>query len=57
MSAEYDDLPDPVKVEVSRFAEINLAWLARVLAAATGQDGEACERRARAIFAAVAERS
>jgi len=54
MSAEYDDLPDPVRTEVSAFAEINLAWLARVLAAATGQDAAACGRRASAIFAAVA---
>ena len=54
MSAERDDLPDPVRAEVSAFAEINLAWLAKVLTAATGLDGVACERRARAIFAAVA---
>lgn len=54
MSAEHDDLPDPVKREVSAFAEINEAWLAKVLAAATGMDDAACGRRARAIFAAVA---
>lgn len=54
MSAEHDDLPDPVKEEVSRFAEINVAWLAKVLSAATDLDTAACERRARAIFAAVA---
>lgn len=54
MSAEYDDLPDPVKQEVSAFAEINVAWLAKVLSAATDLDAAACQRRASAIFAAVA---
>ncbi|MFG1201822.1 TetR/AcrR family transcriptional regulator [Xanthobacter aminoxidans] len=54
MSAEHDNLPDPVKEEVSTFAKINVAWLAEVLKAATYMDTAACERRARAIFAAVA---
>ena len=54
MSAEYDDLPDPVKQEVSNFAEINVAWLAKVLSVTTDMEAAACERRARAIFAAVA---
>ncbi|WP_294641329.1 TetR/AcrR family transcriptional regulator [uncultured Aureimonas sp.] len=54
MSAEHDDLPDPVRQEISRFAEINVAWLTRVLSAATDMETGACERRARAIFAAVA---
>ena len=54
MSAEHDDLPDPVKQEVAAFADINIAWLKRVLSAATDVDPAAGERRARAIFAAVA---
>lgn len=54
MSAEHDDLPDPVKQEVSNFAEINVAWLAKVLSVTTDMEATACERRARAIFAAVA---
>jgi TetR/AcrR family transcriptional repressor of nem operon len=54
MSAEYDDLPDPVKTEVLAFADINVAWLAKVLAAATDLTVEDSEPRARAIFAAVA---
>lgn len=54
MSAEHDDLPDPVKQEVAAFADINIAWLKRVLSAATDLDPAASERRARAIFAAVA---
>ena len=54
MSAEYDDLPEPVKKEVLAFADVNVAWLARVLSAATGMNAEESEQRARAIFAAVA---
>jgi TetR/AcrR family transcriptional repressor of nem operon len=54
MSAEYDDLPEPVKKEVLAFADVNVAWLTRVLAAATEMNAEESEQRARAIFAAVA---
>ena len=53
MAAEYDDLPDPVKTEVQAFADVNVAWLARMLAAAS-VPGNGYETRARAIFAAVA---
>jgi TetR/AcrR family transcriptional repressor of nem operon len=53
MGAEYDDLPDTVKTEVQTFADINVAWLARMLAAAAIPRAK-CETRARAIFAAVA---
>jgi hypothetical protein len=34
MSAEYDDLPEAVKNEVQTFADVNVAWLSRVLSAA-----------------------
>jgi TetR/AcrR family transcriptional repressor of nem operon len=54
MAAEADDLPAPVTREVRTFADVNVAWLARVLVAArlaTAQDSEA---RARAMFAAIA---
>src|SRR5215475_14408831 len=34
MAAEYDDLPDAVKTEVQTFADVNVAWLARMLASA-----------------------
>jgi TetR/AcrR family transcriptional repressor of nem operon len=54
MGAEYDDLPEPVKKEVQTFADVNVAWLSRVLSAAAGVSPEESERRARAIFAAVA---
>ncbi|NWB89284.1 MULTISPECIES: TetR family transcriptional regulator [Pseudomonas] len=54
MAAEYQDLPEEVKREVLAFADINVAWLAKVLSD-TGLAGvEVCERRARAIYTAVA---
>ncbi len=54
MSAEYDDLPEAVKTEVQAFADVNVAWLSRALAAAAAVRPEESEKRARAIFAAVA---
>ena len=64
MSAEYDDLPAAVKTEVQAFADVNMAWLGRTLAAAGlvegglveggPVEGGPVETRARAIFAAVA---
>jgi TetR/AcrR family transcriptional repressor of nem operon len=54
MAAEYDDLPDAVKQEVRTFADVNVAWLRRVLSAAAVVSAEESEQRARAIFAAVA---
>ncbi len=54
MSAEYDDLPGPVKTEVQAFADVNVAWLGKVLADAKVVDPKASEERARAVFAAVA---
>ncbi|MDQ0472166.1 TetR/AcrR family transcriptional regulator [Labrys wisconsinensis] len=54
MSAEYDDLPEPVKREVMTFADVNVAWLAKVLSAATEMSADESQQRARAIFAAVA---
>jgi TetR/AcrR family transcriptional regulator, transcriptional repressor for nem operon len=54
MAAEYDDLPEAVKKEVQAFADVNVAWLSKVLSAAAVVDFGESERRARAIFAAVA---
>ncbi|WP_122587817.1 TetR/AcrR family transcriptional regulator [Pseudomonas viridiflava] len=54
MAAEYEDLPEEVKSEVKAFADANVAWLAQVLADAGLGSAEKCERRARAIFTAVA---
>jgi len=50
MTAESDDLPDAVKAEVQRFADVNIDWLEKVLSAAGIKDSKT---RARAIFAAV----
>jgi len=52
MAAEYDDLPDAVKTEVQTFADVNVAWLTRMLSAASVPASKR-ETRARAIFAAV----
>ncbi|TIO29000.1 TetR/AcrR family transcriptional regulator [Mesorhizobium sp.] len=54
MSAEYDDLPELVKKEVLAFADVNVAWLTRVLSAVTEMNADESVQRARAIFAAVA---
>ncbi len=54
MAAEYDDLPEAVKKEVQAFADVNVAWLSKVLSAATVVNSGESEPRARAIFAAVA---
>jgi TetR/AcrR family transcriptional repressor of nem operon len=54
MGAEHDDLPARVKKEVQTFDEVNVAWLSKVLSAARVVKSGQSERRARAIFAAVA---
>jgi TetR/AcrR family transcriptional repressor of nem operon len=54
MAAEYDDLPEAVKKEVQTFADVNVAWLSKVLSAAAVVNSEESEQRARAIFAAIA---
>ena len=53
MAAEYDDLPPAVKKEVQAFADVNVAWLSKVLVAAKVVSAKKSELRARAIFAAV----
>ena len=54
MAAEYDDLPDAVKQEVQAFADVNVAWLSKLLSAAGVVKSRESTQRARAIFAAVA---
>lgn len=54
MAAEHDDLPEQVSREVEAFADVNVKWLAEVLADAGCGIGADCERRARAIYTAVA---
>ncbi|HEY0301593.1 MAG TPA: TetR/AcrR family transcriptional regulator [Rhizomicrobium sp.] len=54
MAAEYDDLPAAVKIEVKIFADVNVAWLAKVLSATDPSGGSAATgQRALAIFAAI----
>ena len=53
MSAEYADLPEIVQREARGFADVNVAWLAKVLVMAKLVEREGSEDRARAIFAAV----
>lgn len=54
MSAEVDDLPDAVKQEVRTFADVNVAWLSKLLVATRLVNSRKSEQRARAIFAAIA---
>jgi TetR/AcrR family transcriptional repressor of nem operon len=54
MSAEYDDLPTGVQKEIQAFADVNVAWLSKNLAAAGLVAKKQSEARARSIFAAVA---
>jgi TetR/AcrR family transcriptional repressor of nem operon len=51
MAAEHDDLPEAVRGEIRAFADVNVAWLSRMLSAAGAV--EPVDQRARAIFAAV----
>ncbi|GAB0120312.1 TetR/AcrR family transcriptional regulator [Acidisoma sp. 7E03] len=53
MSAEYADLPDIVQREARRFADVNVAWLAKVLVMAEVVVPAQSEARALAIFAAI----
>lgn len=54
MAAESDDLPEVVKMEVKAFADVNIAWLSKVLVEAGVVTSDESEWRARAIFAAIA---
>lgn len=51
MAAERDELPEEVRVEVSRFSDTNVEWLAQALA--SGAPGPDPSARALAIYAAV----
>lgn len=54
MAAEYEDLPESVRIEIQAFTDINVAWLSRVLSTADETKAGKSKDRARAIFAAVA---
>ena len=53
MSAEYANLPETVRRETQGFADVNVAWLAKVLVMAGVAKPEGAAARARAIFAAI----
>ncbi len=53
MSAELDDLPPEVRIEVDKFAEVNVGWIETVLAQAKPEAGKQdLKEHAMAIFAA-----
>ena len=54
MSAQFDDIPDAVKKEVQAFADVNIAWLKKMLIAAKVTGPREAERRARAIYSSIA---
>ncbi|WP_455826740.1 TetR/AcrR family transcriptional regulator [Pseudomonas graminis] len=54
MAAEYRDLPEGVKTEILAFADLNVAWLAARLTEIAPDSAEHSERRARAIYTAIA---
>jgi TetR/AcrR family transcriptional repressor of nem operon len=55
MSAEHDDLPEPVMREVQKFTDVNVAWLNQMIVdAGMAASRPAAEARARAIFASIA---
>lgn len=54
MAAEHDDLPKAVRKEVRTFADVNVAWLSKMLSAAAVVKPRESEQRARGIFAAIA---
>ncbi len=54
MAAEYDDLPEVVKTEIQIFADVNVAWLSKVLSASKIVSTDQSEPKAKAIFAAIA---
>jgi TetR/AcrR family transcriptional regulator, transcriptional repressor for nem operon len=53
MSAQFDDLPDLVKIEVQAFTDVNLAWLKKTLVAAKVASPKEAESRARAIYSGI----
>jgi TetR/AcrR family transcriptional repressor of nem operon len=53
MAAEHKELPDEVRNEVVKFGQMNVDWIAKVLALSKNIEAEVVQRRALAIFAAV----
>jgi len=54
MAAEFDDLPAAVKLEVQAFADVNVAWLAKILSSMdASRDARIVAEQAFAIYAAI----
>ncbi|MFJ5300173.1 TetR/AcrR family transcriptional regulator [Pseudomonas sp. NPDC088368] len=53
MASEYDDLPPNVQTEVQVFADVNVAWLSKMLVLAGLVDEASAERRAFSIFSGI----
>jgi TetR/AcrR family transcriptional repressor of nem operon len=54
MSAQFDDVPDEVRKEVQTFTDVNIAWLKKILIAAKRASPKEAEKRAGAIYSAIA---
>jgi TetR/AcrR family transcriptional repressor of nem operon len=54
LSAQFDDVPDEVKKEVLTFIDVNIRWLKKLLIAAKIASPKEAEKRARAIYSAIA---
>ena len=54
VGAETDNLPTEMTQEIQAFAEVNVAWIKKLLVAAKVSKPKESEVRARAIFSAVA---
>ena len=53
MAAEFNELPQEVRIEVVKFGEANVDWLVKVLSLGQPGVGDAVKGRALAIYAAV----
>jgi TetR/AcrR family transcriptional regulator, transcriptional repressor for nem operon len=53
MSAQFDDLPEAVRVEVQAFADVNIDWLKKTIIAAKLAPARQAEKRARAIYSGI----
>ena len=54
MSAQFDDVPDAVRKEVQTFIDVNIAWLKKLLITAKIASPREAEKRAHAIYSAIA---
>jgi TetR/AcrR family transcriptional repressor of nem operon len=53
MAAEFNDLPEEVRIEVVKFGEANVDWLVKVLSLGQSGGGNGAKGQALAIYAAV----